>query len=150
VFPANVIPASLFPALVLSCALLIDLPGEPPSYARPVSATRPRYIEFLEDNTQFIYPGIAVLVVTLIALGVISAWRTEDMDGIQKAEVKREIIGELRREIHGVTVDHLAKSLGVPSLKLIRLLDEMREQGITECRTDTRRVTTWRLKGLVS
>jgi hypothetical protein len=132
--------------------LLFDLPGQegPPPYVRPPSATRPRYIEFLEDNTHIIYPGIAIIVVTLIALAVIGAWRTEDMDGIQKAEVKREIVRALRQDIHGVTVERLSKTLGVPSLRLIRLLEEMATQGITECRTDTRRVTTWRLKGLVS
>jgi hypothetical protein len=130
-------------------ALLLELPGELP-YARPPSATAPRYFELLEQNTHLVYPALAVLVVTLIALGVIAAWRSGDVDGIEKAEVKRELVRELRRELHGVTVDQLARTLGVPSLKLLRLLEELAEQGIAECRTDTRRVTTWRLKGLVA
>lgn len=140
----------VFFAFVLTSALLVDLPGDPPQYVKPVSATQPRYIEFIEEHTQIIYPGIAVLVISLIALGIISAWRTEDIDGIEKAELKREIVRALRQELHGVTTEQLAKSLSIPNLKLIRLLEEMAQQGITESRTDTRRVTTWRIKGLVS
>jgi hypothetical protein len=123
-------------------------PPEQPHYVQPLSATKPRYIEALEENTQLVYPAIAVLVLLLIALGVISAWRSEDVDGIQKAELKREIIRELRRELHGITVERLAKLVNSPNLKVAKLLEEMQVQGIAESRTDTRRVTTWRLKGL--
>lgn len=128
---------------------LPDLPGDPPRYHRPTSSTAPKYIEVLEENTHVIYPAIAVLVVVLIALGVVSAWRTEDIDGIKKAEFKRTLILELRRELHGVTAEQLAKAVALPNLKVLKLLEEMQAQGITECRTDTRRLTTWRLKGLV-
>lgn len=134
-------------AFVLSLVLHAGPPEHAP-YVQPLSATKPRYIEALEENTHLIYPGIAVLVLLLIALGVISAWRSEDIDGIQKAEMKREIIRELRREIHGITVERLAKLVNAPSLKVAKLLEEMHTQGIAESRTDTRRVTTWRLKGL--
>lgn len=142
---------NVFTPLVLFGALLLDLelPGQPPPYARPVSATRPRYFEWLESNTQVIYPALAILVISLIALAVISALRTEDMDALQKAELTREIVQQLRREIHGVTVNQLAKTLGVPRLKVGRLLEDLQTQGITECRTDSRRHTTWRLKGLI-
>ena len=133
-------------AFVLS--LVLQGTPEHAAYQVPVSATKPRYIEALEENTQLIYPGIAVLVLLLIALGVISSWRSEDIDGIQKAEVKREIIRELRREIHGITVERLAKLVKVPSFRVAKLLEEMQVQGIAESRTDTRRLTTWRLKGL--
>jgi hypothetical protein len=135
-------------AFILS--LVLQGTPEHAPYQVPVSATKPRYIEALEENTQLVYPAIAVLVLLLIALGVISAWRSEDMDGIQKAEVKREIIRELRREIHGITVDRLAKLVKMPSFKVAKLLGEMEAQGIAESRTDTRRLTTWRLKGLTT
>lgn len=128
---------------------LPDLPGASPRYQQPTSSTAPKYIEVLEENTHVIYPAIAILVVVLIALGVVSAWRTEDIDGIKKAEFKRTLILELRRELHGVTAEQLAKAVELPSLKVVRLLEELQEQGITECRTDTRRHTTWHLKGLV-
>ncbi len=119
-------------------------------YVAPLSSTAPRYLELLEENTNILYPAIAVLVVGLIAFGVIAAWRTEDVDVIQKAEMKREIIREMRRQVHGLTVEQLARLTSLPPLKLVRILEEMQEQGITESRTDTSRVTTWRLKGLTT
>lgn len=130
------------------CELLIDLPGQEPDYVRPPSAVNPRYIELLENNTSIIYPVLAVVVLVLIAVGILQAWRSEDMDGVQKAEIKRDIIKELRRDIHGLTAETISKSVGVPALKLLRLLEEMQNDEIVESRTDTRRLTTWRLKGL--
>lgn len=135
-------------AFVLAAALLIDMPGEPTPYAKPVGATKVKYIEFLENNAHVLYPLIAIVVVALIAFGVISAWRTEDMDGLQKAELKREIIRELRREIWGMTADAISKNVGVPRLKLLKILEEMQADNILEVRTDTQRVTTWKMKGL--
>lgn len=134
--------------LLLATALLIDMPGEPTPYAKPVGATRVKYIELLENNTHIIYPLIAVVVVAIIAFGVITAWRTEDMDGLQKAELKREIIRELRREIWGMTADALSKNVGIPRLKLLKVLEEMQADNILEARTDTSHVTTWKMKGL--
>ena len=134
----------------MTLVLAMALPGEPAPYVKPTSSTEPRYIEVLEENTHLVYPAIAVLVVTLIALGVVSAWRSGDIDGIEKAALKRTLIRELRRELHGTTAEQLAKAVEAPNLKVLKLLEEMQAQGLTACRTDTRRVTTWRLKGLVS
>jgi len=135
--------------VLLRLALFVfDLPGQPPDYVRPPGSTSPRYFELLENNTHLIYPGLAVLVLLLIAVGILQAWRSEDMDGLQKANLKREIIGELRREVHGMTADSLSKNLGVPSLRLLRILEEMQKDSILESRTDTRRITTWRMKGI--
>jgi len=126
--------------------LTFDLPGEQPDYVRPPSATSPRYIELLENNTHLVYPALAVLVLVLISLGILQAWRSEDMDGLQKAELKRDVIKELRREVHGLSADALSKAVGIPSLKLLRVLEEMQKDNILESRTDTRRLTTWRMK----
>lgn len=128
--------------------LLLDLPGQAPDYVRPPSATSPRYIEFLESNTHLVYPALAILVLVLIAVGILQAWRSEDMDGLQKAELKRDIIKELRREVHGMTADAISKAVGVPSLRLLRVLEEMQTDNILESRTDTRRITTWKMKGI--
>ncbi len=135
-------------AIFIRAVLLIDLPGDPPRYTKPAGSAEVRYFELLENNSHIIYPIIAVSVVALIAFGVISAWRSEDMDGLKKAEAKREIIRLLRREVYGMTADHLAKSCSVPGGRMLKLLEEMAEANIVESRTDTSRVTTWRMKGL--
>lgn len=140
-----VTPATLVRSLLLQ---LPDLPGDPPRYAKPVGSTQVRYFEWLENNSHLIYPVLAVAVVALIAFGIIGAWRSEDSDGLQKAELKREIIRQLRREVYGLTAVRLATILNVPGGKMLKLLEEMAEEGIVESRTDTSRVTTWRVKGL--
>lgn len=130
--------------------LLLDMPGDPPKYVKPVGSAYVKYFETLENNTHIVYPALAIVMVALIAFGIISAWRTEDTDGLKKAELKREIIRELRREVYGMTVTHLAKNLQIPGGKVLKLLEEMAEDNIVESRTDTARVTTWRMKGLTS
>lgn len=129
---------------------LPDLPGDPPRYVKPVGSASVRYIEWLENNSHVVYPIIAVAVVALIAFGIISAWRSEDIDGLKKAEMKREIIRVLRREVYGMTADQLAKALEIPGTRMLKLLEEMAEANIVESRTDTQRVTTWRMKGLTA
>ncbi len=129
----------------------IDIPGlndGPPPYVKPTGSTQTRYLDVLENNTQVIYPLIAVVVVALIAYGIIAAWRTDDLDGVEKAELKREIIRLLRRDVYGLTADHIAKILKVPGGRLLTLLEEMSEANLVESRTDSSRVTTWRMKGL--
>ncbi len=132
----------MFAALLL----LIDLPGQPPSYPKPQSATDVRYIEFLEDNTHLIYPALAVLALVAIILGILQAYRSEDMSGVEKAEIKRDIIRELRRQVGGMTVDDLARAIAVPSLKVLKILEELQKENIVDTRTNTRRLTTWRMK----
>ncbi|MBL8915549.1 MAG: hypothetical protein JNM17_32930 [Archangium sp.] len=127
------------------------MPGDDkPKYVKPVGSASVKYFEQLENNTHIVYPALAILMVALIAFGIISAWRSEDSDGLKKAEMKREIIRELRREVYGMTVNHLAKNLKEPGGKILKLLEEMAEDSIVESRTDSARVTTWRMKGLTA
>ncbi len=133
----------VFAAIVL---LFIDLPGQPPAYEKPQSATNVRYIEVLENNTHIIYPALALLAIIAIALGILQAFRADDMSGVDKAEVKREIIRELRRQIMGLSVESLSRATALPKLKVIKILEEMKDENIVDCRTDTARNTTWRIK----
>lgn len=139
----------MFQAFFIRAVLLLpDLPGDKPRYTKPVGSAEVRYFEWLENNSHVVYPVLAVAVVGLIAFGIISAWRSEDDDGVAKAELKREIIRQLRREVYGLTAVRLATILNVPGGKMLKLLEEMAEDHIVESRTDTQRVTTWRVKGL--
>jgi hypothetical protein len=96
----------------------------------------------------YLYPALAVLAVTLIVVGVLSAWRTEDLAGLRKAELKREIILELRRQMVGMSADSLARAIGLEPLKTVKLLEEMQRDNIVISYTNTQRLTLWRLKGL--
>jgi hypothetical protein len=136
---------------VLLNLILLQLPGMPgykPGYTKPQDAASPEYFELLEKNTHIVYPVLAVLVLVLLVGGILQAWKTQDLDGLQKAEVKREILLELRRDAFGVSVEALAKKIKLPALKLVVLLEELQKEGIVISTTNTQRLTTWRLKGI--
>ena len=119
-------------------------------YVKPVSAMDPAYFEMLERNTHIIYPALAILVLVLLVAGILQAWRTQDLDGLQKAELKREVILVLRRETHGVEAEMLAREVGMALLKLVKILEELQHDGIVVSVTNTQRKTFWSLKGIPS
>lgn len=120
----------------------------PDSYVKPVSAMDPAYFEVLEKNTHIIYPALAILVLVLLVAGILQAWRTQDLDGLQKAELKREVILVLRRETHGAEAELLAREVGMALLKLVKILEELQTDGIVVSVTNTQRKTFWSLKGI--
>jgi hypothetical protein len=105
-------------------------------------------IPFLEQNARIIYPALAVLVVALLAAGVIHAWKSQEMDGVQKAQLKGEILRLMRRYVGGITADQLCPELKLDTFGVARLLDEMVKEGIVTSYTTSDRITTFRLKGL--
>lgn len=109
-------------------------------------AAVPRYIPFLEQNTHIIYPVLAAGGLLIIALGILQAWRTQDLDGIQKAELKRDIMMELRRT-GGMSAELIARAIGLETFKTTRLLEEMKQDGIIMMYTNTERLSVWSLKG---
>ncbi|MFY2556539.1 hypothetical protein ACN469_02750 [Corallococcus terminator] len=118
-----------------------------PDYTRPVSSMSPKYFEVLEQNSHIIYPLVAILTLVLIAAGVLQAWRTQDLDGLQKSEFKKAIVNELRRNITGLPGDVLAKAVGLDRLKTNRLLEQMQQDGMVVSHTNSQRLTVWRIRG---
>jgi hypothetical protein len=136
---------------VVLAAELPNIPGMPgykAPYQRPNDAAAPEYFELLERNTHIVYPVLAVLVLVVLVAGILQAWKTQDLDGLQKAEFKREIVLELRRDTLGYSVENLARKVKLEPLKLVRLLEEMQTEGVVISVTNTQRLTTWRLKGV--
>ena len=119
--------------------------GDP---SQPEGSTNSPYLEILENNTHVIYPALAILVVVLIVAGILHAWKTDDLDSVVKAEAKREIVMQLRREMHGMSAERLTRMTGLDLMKLIRLLQEMQEDGMLTSHTNSQRQTTWVLKGI--
>jgi hypothetical protein len=114
---------------------------------RPAPEPETDYLELLEKNSHIIYPALAVLVVGLLVLGILEAWRSQDLDGLQKVELKRSIILELRRQLGGASAETLAKAIGLESFKTVKLLEELQRDGIVISHTNTARLTLWRIKG---
>lgn len=120
-----------------------------PDYARPEGSLSPKYFELLEQNSHIIYPAVAILTLVIIAAGILQAWRTQDLDGLQKNEFKRAIVNELRRNISGLPGDMLAKAVGLDRLKTNRLLEQMQQEGLVVSHTNSQRLTVWRVRGAV-
>ncbi len=133
----------MFAALILF--FLIEIPGEPPPYVKPQSATNVRYIELLENNTQIIYPALALLAMVAIVLGILQSLRSDEMPIELRTEVKREIIRELRKHLLGLSVEALSKAVLLPPKKVKIVLEEMKTENIIELRSDKKK-PTWRMK----
>lgn len=118
------------------------------THQKHVGATSPPYIELLEQNSHIIYPALAILVLVLIVAGILQAWKTQDLDGLQKAELKKEIVVHLRQEVGGAPAEQLARRVGVAPIKLMKVLEEMQKDNILSSHTNTDRLTIWRLKGV--
>lgn len=106
------------------------------------------YIDILERNSHIIYPLLAIGVVGLLVAGILQAWRSQDLDGLAKVELKREIILELRKQMGGVSAEMLARAVNLEPLKTVKLLEEMQRDGILASHTNSARLTLWRLKGV--
>jgi hypothetical protein len=126
---------------------LLAVEGLPKGMPR-LDDIEPGYFELLEKNTHIVYPVLAVLVLVLLMAGILQAWKTQDLDGLQLAVLKREIVLELRRETWGASVDNLARKMKLDPLKLVNMLEQMQKDGVVISTTDTKRLTTWRLKGV--
>jgi hypothetical protein len=105
-----------------------------------------RYFELVEANAHIIYPVLAALVLALIVAGILQAWRAHDLDGMAKAKLKREVMGELRLQTGGTTAESLARAVKLEPFKLVRLLEEMQRDGLLMSHTNTHRLTVWQIR----
>jgi hypothetical protein len=109
----------------------------------------PGYIELLEHNSQFIYPALAIFALVLIVAGILQAWRSQDLEGLEKAEYKREVILFLRRQMGGTASgEEMARAIGVPLLQMNQLLEEMFKDKLLQNYTNTQHLKVWKLKGV--
>ncbi len=105
-------------------------------------------IDFLERHAQVIYPLLAAVVVVVLVIGIIRAWRTTDLNAEAKIRYKRNILQEMRMNLSGMVADEIAKKIGLDRLKTLGLLEEMQKDGFLESHTTTQRLTMWRVRGL--
>jgi hypothetical protein len=136
------------PLSSLSLLAQLPLPGLQSGLDRPASSVDPDYWEQLERNSHIIYPALGVLVLALVVLAILQASKAQDMDGAARAEFKKRIVDELRRHPAGLMAPELAGALGLDRGKLVRLLDQMQQEGVLMSHTTTQRHTVWRVKGV--
>ena len=141
--------ALLMPSLLSSSLLaLVPIPGLGTSLEKPTSSVDPNYFEMLERNSHIVYPALGMVVLGLITAAILQAAKAQDMDGAVKAEFKKLIVDELRRYPAGLETPALAVATGLDRSKLVRLLDQMQQDGVLISHTTTQRQTVWRVKGV--
>lgn len=128
--------------------LPFSLPGSESYYEKPHSASANEYLGFLEHNSHVVYPAIAAVVLTLLVIGVIQAWRSTELDGMAKTEFKREIVLTLRRQVAGETVETIARRIGLEPFKTAKLLEEMQRDGILRSHVSSNRLVLWQVSGI--
>ncbi|HEX8435041.1 hypothetical protein [Archangium sp.] len=141
----------LTPLPLSSLSLLLaqlSLPGLESGPDRPASSVDPDYFELLERNSHIVYPALGLLVLGLVTLAILQASKAQHMDGAAKVEFKRRIVDELRRHPAGLMAPELASVLELERGMLVRLLDQMQQDGVLISHTTTQRHTVWRVKGV--
>jgi hypothetical protein len=136
------------PSLLTPLLAQLPIPGLDSGPDRPASSVDPSYFELLERNSHIIYPALALLVLGLVTVAILQASKAQEMDGAVKAEFKKLIVDELRRYPAGLETPDLASATGLDRGKLVRLLDQMQQDGVLVSHTTTQRQTVWRVKGV--
>lgn len=126
----------------------IPIPGLRRELEKPASSVAPNYFELLERNSHIVYPVLGLAVLALVTVAILQATKAQDMDGAAKAEFKKLIVDELRRYPAGLETPDLAAATGLDRSKLVRLLDQMQQDGVLVSHTTTQRQTVWRVKGI--
>ncbi|MBL9038899.1 MAG: hypothetical protein JNG84_10315, partial [Archangium sp.] len=88
-------------------------------------------------------PALLLGALAVIVVGIFVAMRGDGLglDGVQRSEVKREIIRQLRANVGGLTTDALADSVAMRSRQVAMLLAEMLRDNVVE-----RHDAVWRMK----
>jgi len=83
----------------------------------------------------------------VIALGVVQSWRGHEMSASRKADLKKEIVRELRKTGMGLPAEVIGRAIGLETFKTQRLLEEMQAAGLVVVYTNTERLSLWQLTG---
>jgi hypothetical protein len=86
--------------------------------------------EWIEANAAFTYPGIALLVIGLIAAAMISSARADTMTAERRGQIKMQIMGVMRRRVSGVSAEAVAQDLQIDVLLASQLLSDLAAEGL--------------------
>ncbi|MFW6369181.1 MAG: hypothetical protein ACOC0J_01205 [Myxococcota bacterium] len=85
---------------------------------------------FMEKHGGLLLPLLAVLMLILLVAGVVSAWKTPEIAGAEKARLKGEIIRTLRSHIGWMTAQEVADRLEIETHTAAALMNEMQQDGV--------------------
>ena len=93
-------------------------------------------------------PAVGLLVLGFIAWGLVSAIAHKSIAGEDKLRCKKEIVGELRRQLNGLTLEQVAKLINHDKKLTHELTEEMVRDGMLSEHVNTKGATLYRLKGM--
>lgn len=104
--------------------------------------------EWLELHGHIVFPIIGVVTLVILVVGLVSAFRSDEISGMVKVEYKRELIHGLRRNPGGFTLQEMVKLLKLRPRQIELLLEEFVEDGLLVIQKDRQRGKIWRLRGV--
>ena len=84
----------------------------------------------MEKHGGLLLPLLALLMLVLLVAGVVSAWKTPEIAGAEKARLKGEIIRTLRSHIGWMTAQEVGEALGIETHTAATMMDEMKKDGV--------------------
>ena len=103
----------------------------------------------LNDRFGFIlWPTLGLVVIGAIVLAVLKSATHKTIPGEDRVRVKKEIVQELRRKLHGQSLEELCKLVGHPAGPLTELVDEMVKDGMIERDVNSKGAQLFKLPGM--
>jgi hypothetical protein len=112
-----------------------------PEWFTPLMEINDRYGKIL-------WPALGLGVVAFVAWGIVGAVTHKAITGEDKARCKKELLGELRRQLNGLTLEQVAKLINHDRKLTLVLVEEMVSDGMLSEHVNTKGATLYRLKGL--
>ena len=112
-----------------------------PEWFAPLMAIHDRYGFIL-------WPVLGLSVVGMIAWGVLNSMRHKAIPGEERFRCKKEIVGELRRQLNGMTLEQVARMINHDREASLELLTEMLKDNMIATYMNTKGATVYRLKGI--
>jgi hypothetical protein len=112
-----------------------------PDWFQPLMAVSDRY-GFI------IWPAVGLGVVGFVAWGVFRSVTHRSMPGEEKFKCKKEIIGELRRKLNGLTQEQIGQLIRHERDLTIELIDEMVKDNQLVKHINSKGATLYKLKGM--
>ncbi|MBS2032272.1 MAG: hypothetical protein JST54_30510 [Deltaproteobacteria bacterium] len=103
----------------------------------------------INDRFGFIlWPTLGLLVIGAIVMAVLKSATHKTIPGEDRLRVKKEIVQELRRKLHGQSLEELCKLVGHAPGPLTELVDEMVKDGMIKRDVNSKGAQLFKLPGM--
>ena len=132
--------------LLLAAVLGNDVPINEGNYHEPEWFTP--VMQFSDRFGFILWPALAVGVLAVVVVAVLKASTHKSIPGPERMRIKKEIVQELRRQIHGMSLEQIAKLVAQPREPLHEFLGEMAKDGLIRSSVNSKGATIYKLPGM--